>query len=69
MVIGLLLTGIVTGLAASTVGLFFGSPLWLAILLYPVAGTCGVMGFVGFALTRKEIGEDTASTIFASEFR
>ena len=55
MVIGVLFFGIATGLVATIAALFTSLPIWLAILLYPVVGTCGAAGFIGFLLLREKI--------------
>lgn len=42
MVIGVMLSGILSGLVAMVSALMSGFPMWLALLLYPLGGLVGV---------------------------
>lgn len=68
MVIGVVFSGIFTGLAMTIGALALGLPLWLAILLYPVVGTFGAIGFIGLALGREKTGTSKVSPSFATEY-
>ncbi|WP_211215441.1 hypothetical protein [Pseudorhodobacter ferrugineus] len=68
---GIMFSGIFTGLVVSIGALSFGLPLWVAVMLYPILGTMGAIGFIGFVLSRKpqhehEHEHDT-SPVFAAE--
>jgi predicted lipid-binding transport protein (Tim44 family) len=65
MVIGVLFSGILAGLMATTGALFFGMPLWFALLLYPIIGVVGALAFIGFALTRGDARSQSELTKFA----
>lgn len=67
MVMGIMFSGIFTGLVVSIGALTFGFPLWVAVLLYPVLGTFGAIGFIGFALNRAKEPEQLAPAVFAAE--
>ena len=66
MVIGILFSGILAGLFATVGALSFGLPIWAAILLYPLAGTVGAMGFVALAMSRPIFLNSASSTEFAT---
>ncbi|NYS26736.1 hypothetical protein HUK65_17305 [Rhodobacteraceae bacterium 2376] len=44
MVLGYVMTGMTTGALLAGMGLFAGSPLWVAVLLYSLGGTIGLAG-------------------------
>lgn len=69
MVMGVLFSGIFTGLAVSLGALSFGLPIWIAVLLYPVLGTAGAIGFIGFALNREKTVQHKASQALVAEYR
>ena len=54
MVIGSILSGFFTGLCAVIMGLTYGLPVWLVILLYPLIGSAGSLAFIARALTRLQ---------------
>lgn len=54
MVIGSILSGFFTGLCAVIMGLTYGLPIWLVVLLYPVVGTAGSVAFVARAVSRLQ---------------
>lgn len=66
MVIGILLSGIMAGLIATIGALTLGFPIWAAILLYPLVGTFGAMGFVGLAMTRPRLRKTPAKAELAT---
>lgn len=68
MVIGVLLSGIVSGLAMTLGALMMGLPLWLAVLLYPVVGAFGAVAFIGFVFTVGKMGVTDVSPTFAAEY-
>ena len=43
MVLGYVMTGMTTGALIAGMGLFAGSPLWVAVLLYSLGGTIGMV--------------------------
>jgi predicted branched-subunit amino acid permease len=69
MVIGILFSGILTGLLATIAALSFGMPLWVAIIVYPIVGTAGAVGFIGMTLAREKSDEAEVSTKFATDYR
>lgn len=68
MVIGIMLSGLFVGLAVTIGSLLVGFPLWLALLLYPVAGALGSMGFVGIAFGRSNVRQHGVSSGLAADF-
>ena len=66
MVIGILFSGILAGLLATIGAITFGLPIWAAVLLYPAAGVCGAMGFVGLAMMRPVFRENPTTVEFAT---
>ncbi|QCO56116.1 hypothetical protein EOK75_10470 [Pseudorhodobacter turbinis] len=54
MIIGILFAGILLALGTMIAALVAGFPIWLALMLYPVVGTIGAMGFVALALLLKK---------------
>lgn len=68
MVIGVMFSGIVTGLAATIGALVLGFPLWLAVGLYPVVGTLGALGYIGLAFSRWKTGRHDVSPRFAAGY-
>ncbi|WP_050527536.1 hypothetical protein [Pseudorhodobacter aquimaris] len=57
MVIGILFSGVLLAFGGMAGALFAGFPIWLALLMYPLAGTLGAMGFMALALLCKK-GDD-----------
>jgi hypothetical protein len=68
MVIGVLLSGIIFGLFAALGTLMMGAPLWLAIILYPLIGSLGSMGFIGLAFLRSQPSGRGAVGEFAVDY-
>jgi uncharacterized oligopeptide transporter (OPT) family protein len=54
MVIGIVLSGIVTGLVGAITALISGFSIWAAIALYPVVGTLGAMAFIAYAVIHRD---------------
>lgn len=50
MAIVMILTSILVGLAATVAALIAGQPLWLALALYPLAGTLALLGVAALAV-------------------
>lgn len=50
MVIGILLSGVLTAVIGTILALFAGFPIWMAVLIYPVIGAIGSIGFAALAL-------------------
>ncbi len=69
MVIGVLLSGVVFGLLATLGSLVMGAPLWLAIVLYPMVGTFGALGFIGMAFLRTQSAGSDELGDFAVDYR
>lgn len=69
MVIGVLSSGIFTGLFATIATLSFGLPLWVAILLYPIVGTAGAVAFISMTVTRGKRRISKLSPEFVAEYR
>jgi hypothetical protein len=69
MVIGVLLSGIVFGLLGTVGTLVMGAPLWLAVVLYPMVGTFGALGFVGLAFLRMQSAGSDKLGDFAVDYR
>ncbi|SEN32415.1 hypothetical protein SAMN05216227_101145 [Pseudorhodobacter antarcticus] len=69
MVIGILVSGIIAGLFATIGSLTFGLPIWAAVLLYPVAGSLGAVGFIVFAMARMSQKEPQPAVVFATQSR
>lgn len=69
MVIGVLLSGVIFGLFATLGTLVLGAPLWLAIVLYPLVGTFGAVGFIGMAFLRSQPSERDEVGDFAVDYR
>lgn len=69
MVIGVLLSGFLSGLFGTILALTAGFPLWVAILLYPMLGTLGAVGFITFAMTRSTDRVRADMPEFATEMR
>lgn len=67
MVMGVLFSGIFTGLVAAVGALTFGFPIWLAVVLYPIIGTFGAVGFISLALRRAKESRRDAAQEFATE--
>lgn len=49
MVIGIVLSGIVSGLFGVITALISGLSIWTALALYPVVGLLGAMAFIAYA--------------------
>jgi hypothetical protein len=69
MVIGVMFSGIVAGMAATIGGLLFGLPVWLAVVLYPAAGALGAIAFIGLAFSRAATTNRSVSSGFAASYR
>ena len=69
MVIGVLVSGILMGILATFGALIFGLPLWAAVLLYPVCGAFGSVGFILFALLRGRSDETVGPVPFGTSLR
>jgi len=69
MIIGVLLSGIFTGLAVTIGALSFGFPLWLAVALYPIVGTFGAVAFIGLMMSREKGTQHQRTAGFATEYR
>lgn len=66
MVIGILFSGILAGLFATIGALTLGFPIWAAILVYPLAGMLGAMGFVSLAMARPKFRSPEIAAEFAT---
>ncbi len=52
MVVGMLLTGVVAGIAGVIWSLIAGQGILMALLAYPAVGILGALVFLGFAMSR-----------------
>jgi hypothetical protein len=63
MGIGVILSGFIAGLFGIVVGLSIGLPLWLVILLYPLAGTAGAIALIVRATQRSTANQGYTSAM------
>lgn len=69
MIIGVLFSGIIAGVLGTVGALALGLPLWIAIMLYPIIGTLGSIGFISVSLPRDTSAPAEASVEFAATLR
>ncbi|MDN5787428.1 hypothetical protein [Pseudorhodobacter sp.] len=67
MVVGVMFSGFVAGLLGVVASLTAGAPIWIAVLLYPLLGTVGAIGFVAIALARQSTKQAPELLEFATE--
>lgn len=67
MVIGIVFSGIVAGLVAAIGALSMGLPLWFAIMMYPIIGTLGAIGYISVAMSREKFSDHVVQAEFATE--
>lgn len=61
MVIGILFSGIIVGLIATISTLAMGLPVWAAVLLYPISGIIGSIGFISVVISRERFRSPKAT--------
>jgi hypothetical protein len=69
MVIGVLFSGIFSGLLAAVGALFMGLPIWSAVLLYPFVGVFGAVAFIGLTLLREKPAHSGVTAEYAVDYR
>lgn len=63
--LGFVLLGVVASFGATAMALFYGLPVWLAILIYIATGTMTLLALVGYVVIREKL---VASASNSKEF-
>ena len=53
--LGFVLLGVVASFGATATALFYGLPVWLAVLIYIATGTTTLLGLVGYVAIREKL--------------
>ncbi len=65
MAVAVILLGMLSGLASVMAALIFGAPLWVALLVYPLAGVLSVGVFVAFAVAPRNCDPEDSAPVRA----